>query len=727
MKRIINTLIAAAMVMLAFSCQTKEGLGLPMNESIVLDISSGLTKADDTSTESYVNHIDVFIYTVDDNAPADKFYYARYQVNNAPVLALNAKRSDFGEKEKYYVYLVANSSISESVFEAMETFNELVDIKQEDPNLHLSGITANVGVEVPLYFLMDAVATDSEGGSPVVLNNGVLSDNTVLKATLRRAAAKVFINITAGDNVEFKAFSSLESDGGRYYVRNLPYDAFLLAEAKAADEIQAKVRTAQGGNNTYFYWNPAENSKKVTLVTYVYPNHWENTSILEHETCVVMNIPMTYKNGETSVDHKNSWYKIPMTDDATFERNNYYEVNITLNRPGASSDTSPETIDYVQYNIVDWTNVEVNVGGETRPDYLQLNVSHVDIYNENTDSGTLKFASSSPIPANGITLLEAYYFNYLDKKVDLSVSANDKYEIYDSIVASADQNVLNGGITITSPFVDGDKEFHANATRHLRFRVTNATGQTAEFTVAQYPTLYITNELGYYSYREDFGGTTYLQNGNPSRSGVSWSSNRWEYSSSSSSNVFFGSKVRGNQNSNGTYQISYTYWNGTTRTTTSQSTFNNPRMYHVHVTATSSDYVVAKPRLDAEGYTESSADNARLVSPSFMIASQLGGVNTSYGQTALPGGIEQAKKHCEQYVEAVSADQVYSDWRLPTAAEIQIIIAHQDISDAMDEVLSGTRYYCAYNTDANGNVIYTYETGKPASRSSHVRCVRDAY
>ena len=41
---------------------------------------------------------------------------------------------------------------------------------------------------------------------------------------------------------------------------------------------------------------------------------------------------------------------------------------------------------------------------------------------------------------------------------------------------------------------------------------------------------------------------------------------------------------------------------------------NNPRMYHIHVTATSEKYTVARPRLDDDGYTESSAENAMLVS-----------------------------------------------------------------------------------------------------------------
>ena len=143
-------------------------------------------------------------------------------------------------------------------------------------------------------------------------------------------------------------------------------------------------------------------------------------------------------------------------------------------------------------------------------------------------------------------------------------------------------------------------------------------------------------------------------------------------------------------------------------------------MYHIHVTATSASYTVARPRLDADGYTESSADNTKLVSPSFMIASQL-------GATLSPsGGVNQAKSHCEQYIEVGVDGKVYDDWRLPTAAEIDIIIQHQDISDAMAVVLSGAAYYCAYNTDRNGNVIYTKATGKSGTQNA-VRCIRDVY
>ena len=722
MKR-IKIYALSLLAALSFSCQMKEQMQLPVNENIFLSLSSSLTKADQSSTEAFVGHLDVFIFTADADGPGQKAYYGRYRVNNSSNLTLDAKRSSFEKDSEYNVFLIANSNIPESDFAAMTDYESLVDKFQEDASVHISGLDAS---SAPKYFLMDAVAVDAANKTDVVINNGDVAADTKLSAVLKRAAAKVVINIKAGDDVIFRDYKLADgSEEGRYYVRNLPYDTYLLSGVKSADNIQAKLRnTAKSGTNPYFTWNPVKDAKNVTLTTYVYPHNWINSSILENETCVVMNLPMDHidSNGETKV-YLNSWYKIPMTDDMMFERNNYYEVNINLNRPGANLESLPELVDQIYFGVEEWTDVPVDVGGEIRPDYLHLNTHHVDIYNRNTDETTLQFASSTPIPADGITLLEAYYYNYLDQKVN--IQTNDTYKIYSQIKATAQKDVLNGGITINSPFVDGDKEYHSNAIRYLKFRVRNSSGQTEEFTVAQYPTLYITNEHGLYSYRSDFGGTNYNDGvGTANRSGAKWNNNgTWSYTSTADNNAFFGSKVA--KTSGSSYTINYAYYStdrsGKTVLNTSPiSGLNNPRMYHVHVTATSFKYTVAIPRLDAQGYTESSAENTLLVSPSFMIASQLGATQSP------DGGVAQAKSHCEQYIEVTADGTVYDDWRLPTAAEIDIIIKHQDVSDAMAVVLSGPEYYCAYNTDANGNVIYTKKTGKSGNQKA-VRCIRDAY
>ena len=685
-------------------------MNAPMNESIVLDLSSGLTKAADTDVESFVNHLDVFIFDVNGTEPGAEVYYERYQVNNAASLVLNAKRSTFTAGQKYYVYLLANSNLSKSDFEAVESYNDLIDKKQEDYNLHLTGLTID---GAPSYFLMDAVAFQG-GSSPVVLNNGVSSDNTVLDAVLRRAAAKVVINIKASEKVEFKAFTIEDgSEGGLYYLRNMPYDTYLLAEARAEEDIYtAKVRNTKKSNNAYFSWNPTQDSKNVSLVTYVYPNNWADQSSLERETCVVMNLPLTYTDGELVKDYANCWYKIPMTDEQMFKRNNYYEVNIDLNRPGAISESTPVDLEDVYYSVIDWTEHNVYVGGDDKPKYLMVNKEYMEMRNIAVDATTLEFASSSPVT---ITVKDSYYYNKFGVKTTVNPT----------ITGTTEADSTTGNITVNSPVPTN------NAIRYFTLVVTNEDGITREVEVAQYPLEYITNQQGWYSYRSDFATdqypspTTYEYRGSR-RVAVNWSSNSWNYSTSVQQNYFFGSKVAV-QKSNGTSTLYYYSWGQNSNSVSTNAgnlgSLNNARMYHVQITASSGKYIVGIPQLDADGFTDGGADNAKLVSPSFMIASQL-------GATQAPTSQEQAERHCKEYVEVYDPDGDpatnnaihYDDWRLPTAAEIQIIIDFQYVENAaMDEVLSGRYYWSA-----------TGQIGNPQSSSSNgtqsaVRCIRDAY
>ena len=813
----------------------------PVNNDIILRLDTPSTKTlDGTSTESYVHHLDVFIFMADaDNAKGKRVHYKRYELNNSSSLTLECRRADFDPSDRFYVYLVANSSFSEAELSDQETYQQLQHNRQVDDYIHHCGLTSP---NAPQYFLMDALATNEKGENPIPLNDGVLANSTLLTGQLRRAAAKVEIKIKAGDNVSFHNFTGdIESEGGLYHIRNLPCDAFILAGEEIYKE-SAKLRNTMKGTSAYFQWRPEVNDQEVTLVAYVYPHTWKDGSLLDYETCVVMNLPMIYKKGtEEQVEYKNSWFKIPMTNTSSFERNHYYGVNITLNRPGAAADANPQTVDHIYYAVEPWTEKKVNVGGTTGPQYLQLNTNSLELYNRNIDDTTLEFASSSYIPADGIELLEAYYYNYLDRRVDLAT--DDTYGIYDAIQATAQQGVLNGKITVNSPFVamtraemdaaiavlkvpvpvpvppgvpeevenpdtkenldaiaakhstnsakvswrttsNGSIEFyrssgwmgngyrnaqteynnlkaayenyirefnqivsnypeyvkyveekkaydkavaaiesmtedvHGNTIRYLRFRVTNMTGQSAEFTVVQSPTLYIDNEMGHFSTRSDFGGTDYNTKGSPNRSGASWSSNNWTYSETSSNSSFFGSKVA--QTSGSSYTINYYYYNSRGRQIGSAiSSLDNPRMYHVHVTATSALYTVAIPKRNTNGYTESTPENSKLVSPSFMIASQL-------GATLSPSNKTVAETHCAEYVEVTTDGRRFDDWRLPTASEIDIIINHQDVSDAMAVVLTGANYYCAYNTDSKGNVIYTKATGKSGTGVA-VRCVRDVY
>ena len=279
MKRIINTILISTLAFVSFSCQMKEEMAVQMNESIVLDLSSGLTKADHNSTEAFVNHIDVFIFEAVSGVPVNGRHYGRYIVNNASSLTLDAKRSDFDEAKTYFVYLVANSTVEESEFAAYNAYNTLLNKIQEDRNLHLTGLDIS---SAPKYFLMDAVAKDTNGSSPVQMNNGDPTADTVLSAELKRAAAKVVINIEANEKVEFMPYTVAEgSEGGLYYIRNLPYQTYILAEAKAAEDITAEVRNTTKSDSEYFTWRPETDKKNVSLLPeYLYLSSCEGKHTL---------------------------------------------------------------------------------------------------------------------------------------------------------------------------------------------------------------------------------------------------------------------------------------------------------------------------------------------------------------------------------------------------------------------------------------------------------------
>lgn len=878
MKRIFKYIACCLLPMIAASC-IEDVVEIPGNDNIVLTFdNASMTKAADTDAEAYVAHVDVMIF----DSETKLRHHERVNNNGADSFTLAAKRSDFGVDAAYFVYLVANSSATSAEFAALDDVNELKGMVQTDEQLMFTGLEG-----APAYFLMDAVAytSDSEPASPstVILNDGVPANSTNLKAVFRRAAAKILVSINKGENVSFGVTGGVP----QYYMRNCPVSTTVID----GYTINAELYTPSPAvASTLFSFGASQ----AVITAYAYEYDWVGQSIQDKEASLVVNIPIVYRG----VEHPNNWYKVPVSQSSSFERNHIYSVTVTVNAPGAENKEDPQEMQEVRYEVIDWENVGVTVGdANEKPQYLQLNTNHVDMYNKNIDDETLSFASSSEI--DKIELLEAYYFNYLDQKIDLSLPANDKYTIYNQISASADEG-LNGGITINSPFVslsdaekdaliaqltkptapteptapeipasmptppaevedpgsqpadpnsdavlnsiaaqfsssgwgsvtvswtrdsegkvtftddrdmewndsatraqneynrlvdeyeqyaeaktaydnyvtslqtyqtdlqnwftthedgiaykplydaytaqlsayntqyadyiialaaydekvaqitNGSNDSHSNAIRYLKFIVKNETGQEVEFTVAQYPTLYITNEHGSYSYRSDFGGTTYESAGTNRYNACYWNNNTktWSYSNvtSNDSGYLFRSKYYNASEGD----IDYYYWtNNGNRNDYEAGSLTNPRMYHVHVTATSSRYTVARPRLDTDGYTESSEDNSKLVSPSFMIASQL-------GATQSPNYLLEAKSHCAQYVEVKGDGTEYSDWRLPTAAEVEIIIQHQYVSDAMSEVMSGQRYWCAYTSDGNN---YVSNPGGSGSNTA-VRCVRDAY
>ena len=144
---------------------------------------------------------------------------------------------------------------------------------------------------------------------------------------------------------------------------------------------------------------------------------------------------------------------------------------------------------------------------------------------------------------------------------------------------------------------------------------------------------------------------------------------------------------------------------------------NNNHMYVIQISSTSDKYVLGRPYVNPA--TKQSDDD--VVSPAFMIASQLGAV------TPFEGAGSNAAIHCSTYMEVGTDGKRYTGWRLPTEDEIGVIANYQsgDINGVtipeqyrvMAAVLTGSTYWALNGTEV--------ETGYSSTYSGYVRCVRD--
>lgn len=661
--------------------------------------------------ENAVDHIDVFVFNTDQSL----FHYERLQFTEANgKVALTKRRSEFDEETPYLVYIVANSTITD--FATVKSLDDLKGKIQEDKAIHLTGLD-NLQ-NVPQYFLMDGIAKPSStsADNTVILNDGILANNTELEVGLKRATAKIIVHMKKGPQVQFSTTPG--QDGALYYMRNLPYSSTVLSGV----DNDAKLRTSQPISTKYFDWKTEE----ITITAYAYAHRWENGS-LEKEPRLIVNIPLTYtpKDPQSKAEIlTNSYYQIPVSRDQLLERNTCYETTVTINAPGGSDPSEPLILDPINYTVNEWIGKPINIGGETdRPAYLTLNKYDMEMHNL-TDDNTLEFASSSNVKAK---ITKVWYIDKFGQEKTLSQVRTNSNQWSESngknlceITITPDENIT-GNIHVHGTVPEN------NTIRYITFELTNEDNITRTVTVAQYPLEYITNIQGWYSYRMDFEGTNYEKGENSHytcATSYTKSTDKWSFSTSDYS-TFFGSKVayvQGNGTSSLNYYYYYYRWSGLwnkIETTENLSSLNNARMYHVRITATSGEYTLGRPRM-IDGKTDGGKDNEVLVSPSFMIASQLGAVNSNACKS-----VEMAASHCKQYVETYKDKEGkvhhVKGWRLPTKAEVAIIMKFQKKEDAIDVVLSGNQYWCASGCvkTSTGEIISS--TGSP------VRCIRDAY
>lgn len=696
---------------------------LPQTEAgrIVLNFSSGLSVSRDAeyvSVESALSHLDIFIWNLDgqDDEPNTIKHYERIHgplASPTGSVSLQVQKNDFDNGKDYRMDVIANATASEETFKNFNQWADLRDAVQKDYRIQLTGGQDYGAVgptiqDIPSHFLMDGVA--KQNGSARLQLNKANSDDIQLSVILNRAAAKIEVRLKAGEGVSFLDTPEAKQKMG-YYLRNLCYSTSLLSEATHSP-ILRKTDLFADAANIFFHWT----STQVSIAAYAYSHYWTSSNFFDNGTRMIVNLPVKYHN----TDYVDNFYQILLTQGEQidgnkwygFNRNTHYIVEATINAPGAIDHMEPVELTTLRYSAKEWKQVDIEIGNDVRPEYLSVNKDTLDMHNIAMDANSLSFISSSAVT---VTVEEAYYYNKFGQKVSVN-------NITGNGISATPDTGLSGNITVKSNVPTN------NAIRYIRLKVTNKENKVETVLVRQYPLEYITNIQGYYSYRSDFGGTTYRNQGTNryvATNGWDEKQKKWTYTTDGGSNdsYLFTSKYVSQENANGTSKINYYKWtkkNNNKYNIADDGNINtliNARMYHVRITSTSSTYKIGIPN-QVDGYTDITAENNDLVSPSFMIASQL-------GATYSPTSVDQAASHCANYVEVYKdgENEIHLDnWRLPTEAEVKIIMKFQYVDNAaMDEVLSGKFYWSAKGT------VLNEEKQNENSTQTAVRCIRDAY
>lgn len=755
--------MAVMLTTMAVACHTSIDEDIPASEeirqsAIVLNIEGGElginTRARaiaDNDRESAVTHLDIMIFNdAEDDADKSLFYHERATTatsNGQVSLGLDVEEIAVGTK--YWVYVVANSTLAASSYANIGSVEALFDLKEENHNVHL---TATGLQNTHSHFLMDGAGymgtTEPSKAGAIIIAEERITDTVEINVKLRRAVSKVVVKLLESETLEFSDAIAGSTPG--YYVRNTPYETRVMADGIVRQS--EKLETTHEAMSEYYKWmrDDSGNIIGVEVTLYVLSHSWQTNDSFSYATNLIVDVPALYYTEQEGVHvskpHPNNYYQVPMTKEFKFERNHYYEVTANVHAPGAEDFSEPVEIDDLKYSVYPWTEHTIDVGGENGPEYLKVNLDELKIYNTNVDSSSLQFSSSSPVT---ITVTDGYYIDKFGTRVN--ISARD-YNIY----GTTEEGAISGNITVNS-----DQPTN-NTIRYFTLIVTNETGQTEVVTVEQFPLVYVVNVLGHYSYRDDFksgdNAPTTIYNQGSSISSVSlgkWNSTTgcWSYTYNASQGGFWTSKVvretYSSTHSNASYRGRsdidyYGYYSSGWNSSNIQLRYSNAqdpgnaRMYHVRITASSADYNLGVPRKTSDPnvdfeFTDPGDDNAELVSPSFMIASRLGFVNSNNYSSAntKEKRLSLSRDHCAYYVEVADNGTVYDDWRLPTASELRIIMELQGTSsqsaDAIDYLLNADYYYSAsgpvFNPKNDGNV----SENRADDDSWAIRCIRDAY
>lgn len=582
------------------------------------------------------------------------------------------------ENKDYFVYSIANAK------EDLQQVNSLADLEKKVQTDEDIWKPYSSNKNATKNFLMTANSVWTVSKEPT----------QTIDSKLTRAAAKIVVNL----KINIAGYEVVGTPTWQLLNYNTQTTLFGVNTAKSIASMSETETNEAMAKTTDGY----------QLVTYSYATLWDNNASAPQAKIKVM----LKKGEEKPVDY---YYSIPVRDPKAtkaLDRNYVYTANATVTSLGSSSDITYGDAMNLVYDVQKWTKGEETTINAGEQKYLLVSPTFMIMKNQRFDNSTIKFYGSGEC---NVETVEIYYYDKNGNKQ--SCSGSQYFKASANYADGHGELKDQGTIVIGKENSETANDFVPLSVKYIKIKVTcDGVKDPVYVTIKQYPLEYIQGIAGWYSTKDEFTETDWWGNVTKRWKGIDWQNDRTLHPEKKGyEDDHFNAKVK----EEGDTKI-YEYYDkkvkgGYKATKYEKSTGkSNNRMYVVQITNTpqNSKYKIGHVTNIDKNTKLSSED---VVSPAFMLASQLGTVTAFTDEN----DGKNASEHCDKYIEVRKDGKKYTDWRLPTASEIGVITNYQykTNQNVIDVVLAGGSYWAL-----NGNQV---EANPDNAYRGYVRCVRD--
>ncbi len=740
---------------------SKEGLAVaPTISESQLKVASTRTGSDVDLKEKDLNTLDVFVEHITGSTGDGTFlkqYHLPFAVGEEGVtpgaavqeavnnwLADRWRQEGLEVGEKYNIYVAANNPLTKQDVDDVTTLKGLVYNENEDDAIINDDGTFKWVDNQPAGDIYKLYSSSETGraltNEKEFMMDGVIKEWTpvpgsqtqVFEVTMNRAAAKIVLNLKFdadflkslthtknGEEWEEKPDTEkVEITGApAWKFNNFAFGAPVFTPETAPT---AGVEVHNSDFNIFHNQVFTGDDKQATITTYSYPNVWTDPT---SAPSLVISVGYT-QNGDTTYNY----YRIPIVPKETtsLDRNTLYVIDATIATRGSEAHEDVDTVEDIYYKVVSWNNEdnEDQQSGKVtsvQHYYLQVNPKVYTLRGDNVQTininfsrakntyvdyklftfpdiaSAVDFSNNTPVNKTAVapTANNAVWGWYYSDEKKMVTSVSDMAKMGVTITnnnpGAATADNTDGTITVSSTALTN------RAIKYILMRVylkdesgedKSGDGYYEDVLIRHFPTDNIQSAAGLWSSKTTANwwnaptNNNWWTSTNVGGQGIGYDGSLFRAKYYYSTGGYIRSANNTNNNNNHNWQ--------------NNTLLTNRYKYVIQISSTSDQYVLGRPVLN----NNQSKDH--VVSPAFMIASQLGATESKH--PLRPGnnndqnsyyqrGIEAAN-HCGSYKEVDTDGTVWTGWRLPTREEVGVILHYQNAGyDTMDPVMTGSFYW----------------------------------